>query len=379
MIRARRRPAPDTALKRFTSRLGPPVPAAELLLQVAEALRASLGASRAEVWTTDGAQLVRTVSVPHIGEGDAVDVGPREREQLRKPDVYSAAWARVWLPGLLEGRPECSLRIAPVVNDGETLGVLVVESDDDFTTADATVLSELARHLGLSLHNERLRLELEATLADVRRANEELRASRARIVAAADAERRRIERDLHDGAQQQLIALSIDLRRARDVVETDPEAAASRMDHATQAAAAAIEDLANLAHGIYPPILRDSGLVAALRVIARRHRSPIELDIPRFDRPPPEVEAAVYFAILEAVQNAAKHAPDALVSIRIAVRGGMLDFEVADDGPGFDPDAASRGHGMFNLSDRLGALGGTVGWDTAPGAGTRVRGTVPIA
>lgn len=379
MIRARRRSHPGAALERFTSRLGPPVPAAERLLQVAEALKASLRATRAEVWTTEGDRLVRTVSVPHSGEGDEVEFGRREREQLCKPDVYSAAWARVWLPALLDGRQGRELRIAPVVNDGEPLGVLIVESDDDFTTADATVLSELARHLGLSLHNERLRIALEATLADVRRANEELRASRARVVEAADAERRRIERDLHDGAQQQLLALSIDLRRAGDVLDRDPSAAAARLAQAGESAAAAIEDLANLAHGIYPPVLRDSGLVAALRVVARRHRGPIELDLQRFARPPAAVEAAVYFAILEAVQNAAKHAPGARVSILVAEGDALLRFEVADDGPGFDPEAVRRGHGMLNLSDRLGALGGSVEWDAAVGAGTRVSGAVPVA
>jgi signal transduction histidine kinase len=291
-------------------------------------------------------------------------------------------WAKVWLPALLADRAESSLRIAPVVNEGEPLGVIVVQRAENaraFTTADGTVLTELARHLGLSLHNERLRQALEQTLAEVRRANEDLRASRARVVEAADAERRRIERDLHDGAQQQLIALTIDLRRARDVLADNPQVAAERLDRAAEAAAAAISELADLAHGIYPPVLRDSGLIAALRVVVRRHRSPVELEAERFARLPAAVEAAVYFAVLEGMQNAAKHAPGAHVTVRISQPDGQVEFEIADDGPGFVIGANHRGQGMLNISDRVGALGGTVVWDSAPGAGTCVRGAVPVA
>ncbi|MEA2400309.1 MAG: hypothetical protein QOK00_712 [Thermoleophilaceae bacterium] len=207
----------------------------------------------------------------------------------------------------------------------------------------------------------------------------DLRDARSRIIEAADAERRRIERDLHDGAQQQLIALTIDLRRARDVLADNPQVAAERLDRAAEAAAAAISELADLAHGIYPPVLRDSGLIAALRVVVRRHRSPVELEAERFARLPAAVEAAVYFAVLEGMQNAAKHAPDAHVTVRISQPDGQVEFEIADDGPGFVIGANHRGQGMLNISDRVGALGGTVVWDSAPGAGTCVRGAVPVA
>jgi signal transduction histidine kinase len=366
-------------IERFTARLGPAIPAEELLLQLAEALKASLHATRAEVWLLDADRLERSVSVPHLGEGDHFQLGGRERRQLGKSNVFGRSWAEIWMPGLLADRAACSLRLAPVVNAGEPLGLLAVEraADDDFNGAEEGVLGELARHLGLSLRNERLRAALEATLDEVRLANEELRASRARVVETADAERRRIERDLHDGAQQQLIALSIELRHAGDVVEDDAGAAKARIGRASAAVDEAIKELGDLAHGIYPPILRESGLAAALRVAARRHPSPVELDAAGLGRHPASIEAALYFAGVEALQNAAKHAPGAAVTVTIAEREDAVALEVIDDGPGFDIDAVRRGDGMLNIGDRLGAIGGTVRWESSPGSGTRLVGAVP--
>jgi signal transduction histidine kinase len=376
-----RRSRPEVVLERFTSRLGPPIASDELLLQLVEALKASLRASRAEAWMVDAEGLERTVSVPHLAEGDRLVIGARERAQLSRPLVYGPAWARMWVPSLLDHRDPCSLRIAPVVNDGEPLAVLVIERavDSDFTSAEERVLAELARHLGLSLHNERLRAALEATLADVQRANEELRLSRTRIVETADAERRRIERDLHDGTQQQLIALSIELKLARDALGSSAPAVATRLEHAATAAEHAIDELTDLAHGIYPPVLRNAGLEAALRMAALRHPFPVHVAADGLGRHSAAVEAAIYFAVLEAMQNAAKHAPGAVVDIGLAERDGAVTFEVADDGPGFEFDGTHRGHGVLNICDRIGAIGGTVAWETKPGAGTRVRGSVPIA
>lgn len=367
-------------LARFTSRLGPPIPADELLLQLVEALKASLRASRAEAWMVDGSRLQRTVSVPHADEGDHFVLGASERAQLSKPTVYGRTWAALWAPPLLEGRGDGCLRIAPVVSEGEPLAVLVVEraAAQDFSTAEEAVIVELGRHLGLSLHNERLRAALEATLADVRQANEDLRASRARIVEAADAERRRIERDLHDGAQQQLIGLSIELQLALRALGSDPTAAAARIEKASVSLADAMDVLADLAHGIYPPELRAAGLAAALRTAAQRHPSPVRVIARELKRLPPTVEAAVYFVVVEALQNAAKHAPGAEVSVTTGEREGRVVFEVCDDGPGFVVPTAPRGQGMLNMRDRLGALGGVVTWDSAPGRGTRVHGSVPV-
>jgi signal transduction histidine kinase len=373
-------------LERFTSRLGPPIAAEEMLLQLVEALKASLRATRAEAWIVDADRVERRVAVPHSGEGDHFVIGERERRQLSRSYLYGHAWAQLWTPALLAGRATSALRIAPVVNEGQALAILVVErpGGEDFTTAEERALTELARHLGLSLHNERLREALEATLADVRRVNSELRASRARIVETADAERRRIERDLHDGAQQQLIALSIDLKLARDALAGDIPAAAARIDHASRAVADAIEELSDLAHGIYPPILREAGLEAAVRMAARRHPSPVAIEAGGLRRQPPGVEAAIYFVVVEALQNAAKHAPDAPVMVTVTdadadadAGGSAVRFEVADAGPGFVPGEAHHGQGMLNICDRIGAIGGTVAWESAPGSGTRVTGSVP--
>jgi signal transduction histidine kinase len=203
----------------------------------------------------------------------------------------------------------------------------------------------------------------------------ELCAARARAVEAADAERARIERDLHDGAQQQLLALAIHLHRAKAALSDSEGECASRIDTACAAAAAAIEELNDLAQSGHPRVLRDSGLIAALRVVAGRQTVPILLEIERFERPPAAVEAALYFTIVEALQNAVKHAPGARVAVRI--RAG-LHFEVTDDGPGFAPDRSRGGRGVDNIRDRIGALGGTVEWHTEQGAGTRVAGFVAI-
>jgi signal transduction histidine kinase len=139
-----------------------------------------------------------------------------------------------------------------------------------------------------------------------------------------------------------------------------------------------IRELRELAHGIYPPLLVDSGLPDALRAVASR--TPLDVDVVTdgIGRYPGDVEAAIYFCCLEALQNASKHAPDAHVAVRVWEDAGGLLFEVADDGPGFDVRLARRGHGFVNMSDRLGAIGGTVRWESVPSSGTTITGSVPI-
>jgi signal transduction histidine kinase len=240
------------------------------------------------------------------------------------------------------------------------------------------VLTELARQVGLALHNVALDSALQASLDEVRRQAEELQASRARIVATADAERRRIERNLHDGAQQHLVALAVNLRLARDFVGDDPETAAAMLDELATSIRDTITELRDLAHGIYPPLLMDSGLPEALRAAAGRNPLDVVVEAEGLRRYPTEVEAAVYFCCLEALQNAAKHAPEAKASVVVRDDGTELRFEVIDDGPGFAPEAMRRGHGFVNMSDRLGAIGGSVSWDSNPGHGARIRGSVPV-
>ena len=214
----------------------------------------------------------------------------------------------------------------------------------------------------------------------LRRNDEELRESRARVVAASDAARQKVERDLHDGAQQHLVLLNLKLAQAEKRAETDPQAAAEMIRRAKADLARALEELRDLAHGIYPSVLTEDGLPEALREAAARSAIPASVECDGAGRYASELEAAVYFCCLEALQNAAKYAgAEARVAVRLAENERGLHFEVADDGAGFDPVAAASSAGVQNMRDRIGALGGTLEIESAPGAGTRVAGTVPVA
>ena len=207
---------------------------------------------------------------------------------------------------------------------------------------------------------------------------EELRASRQRLVAAQDAERRRLERNIHDGAQQQLVALAVKVRLARQLAERDQGKAEDLLQQAEREVTEALEDLRDLARGIYPPLLADRGLVAALQAQARKSPVPVRLEAVSVDRYPQEAEAAVYFCVLEALQNVAKYAGAGSVRVEIAGDGGGLRFSVTDDGAGFDPDTARSGSGLQGMADRLAALGGSFDVRSAPGRGTSVEGRLPV-
>jgi len=374
------RQPPDEVLRTWGSRLSRSIPMDELLLQLAESLRKVLVLRRAEIWTGTPAHLELAVSVPDR-LADPLVLGPEEQPVVTRAGVTGNAWLEVWLPALLEGRDRAQLRVAPASHSGELLGLLVIErrtDDDQFTEEDDRVLTELARQVGLALHNVQLDSALQESLANVKRANEELRASRARIVATGDAERRKIERNLHDGAQQHLVALAVNLRLTKDILADDPESAVEMLDALGAAVKDTIQELRDLAHGIYPPLLMDSGLAEALRAAANRSPLAVSVDAEGLDRYPSELEAAVYFCCLEALQNAGKHAPDADVEITLREANGEVRFTVADDGPGFDVAAATAGHGFVNMSDRVGAIGGTVEWDSQPGAGATISGRIPV-
>jgi signal transduction histidine kinase len=207
----------------------------------------------------------------------------------------------------------------------------------------------------------------------------ELRASRTRVVLAADAERRRIERDLHDGAQQHLIGLAVHLRLARELADTEPEKAKDLLEGLDDEIEETLERVRDLAHGIYPPLLQDRGLADALAAAVLR--APITAQVQAHDlgRYPPDVEATVYFCCLEALQNAAKHAGEgATATVRVRANGRGLDFEVADDGSGFEAGYGRIGVGMTNMRDRVGAIGGSLHIESSPG-GTTVAGSIPLA
>jgi signal transduction histidine kinase len=374
------REAPDEVLRTFGSRLTRAIPMDELLLQLAESLRKTMSLTSAEVYTGTGEVLERTASVPDLGPASLV-VSPRERPVVTRAGVSGTAWASVWLPALLQGRENEQVRVAPVSHAGELLGLIVVERTtmaSAFSEDDDRVLTDLARQVGLALHNSQLDTALQTTLDEVRKQADALRESRARIVASGDAERRRVERNLHDGAQQHLVALAVNLRLARDIIVDDQEAGLEMLEQLAGEVQETIKELRELAHGIYPPLLVDSGLVEALRAAANRNPLPVDIVADGIGRYASETEAAVYFCCLEALQNAAKHAPDARVEIRLWEESGGLLFTVTDDGPGFDPEKAQRGHGYVNMADRLGAIGGTVRWDSEIGKGSQVRGSVPL-
>ena len=258
----------------------------ELLLQLAESLRKTMGLTRAEVYTGGGEVLERAVSVPDAGRRTIL-ISERERPVVTRAGVSGNAWTSIWLPALLDGRERSQLRVAPISHGGELLGLIVVERPaeaDAFSEEDDRVLTELARQAGLAFHNVQLDAALQTTLDELRKQADELRESRARIVATADAERRRVERDLHDGAQQHLVALAVNLRLARDIIADDPGGGAEMLEQMAEDVQATIRELRELAHGIYPPLLADAGLAEALRAAAgpvhdpgrrerRRHRA----------------------------------------------------------------------------------------------------------
>jgi signal transduction histidine kinase len=213
-----------------------------------------------------------------------------------------------------------------------------------------------------------------AALANVD-AREQLAASRARIVEAADAARRRIERDLHDGAQQRLVSLALTLRRLESSLE--PNSAASReLAIARAELDAALEELRELARGIHPSILTDRGLEAALAAVAGRSTVPVELDVDGCANLPLSVQTTAYFVVAEALTNASKHAHSDRVEVRVAVSDGHALVDVRDDGSGgVDP---ARGSGLSGLVDRVSALGGTLEIESPAGAGTTIRALIPL-
>jgi signal transduction histidine kinase len=267
----------------------------------------------------------------------------------------------------LPDAPACPRQLVTEARDGAGNGVAILHADlrGEPELAEAAAAGAL-----LALDNARLESDLHETVVELRR-------SRARLVAAGDAERRRIERDLHDGAQQQLVALRIKLGLMAEVARGDAGLSA-RVAELASGLEEALEELRELAHGIYPPILADEGLGGALRAAALRSELSVTVDA-RVGRYEPQVEEAIYYVCLEALQNAAKHGgPDAAPAVSVTERDGRLTFMVVDRGFGFDPATVHRGAGMRSMEDRIGAVGGQLEIGSAIGSGTVVTGMAPL-
>jgi signal transduction histidine kinase len=264
-------------------------------------------------------------------------------------------------------------RVVEVRHQGELLGALGLtkRAGESLTPVEEKLLTDLAAQAGLVLKNVGLTSELLERLED-------LRASRQRLVAAQDEERRRLERNLHDGAQQNLVALKVKLGLAEAFAEKDPARAKELVAQLKLDADEALETLRDLARGIYPPLLADKGLVAALESQARKATLPVSVSASGIGRYSQDIEAAVYFCCLEALQNVQKYAQASRASLQLIQVDGTLEFAVEDDGIGFDPAYAKRGSGLTNMSDRLDALGGRVDLKSADGHGAKIFGRIPL-
>jgi signal transduction histidine kinase len=265
--------------------------------------------------------------------------------------------------------PRSDQQLTAFERDGQPAVAIVHDSQ---LSEDPELLQTAGAVALLALENAKLDAAWKESLG-------QLADSRARLVSAADRERRRLERDLHDGAQQRLVAALINLSVADELADNGKPDLRERFSEATQEVEEALAELRELAHGIYPPALGRWGLGRAFALLAHRHRGVMVVSETGMARFPAEVEAAIYYCGLEAVQNASKHGGrDARISIRLHSDDRQLHLEVRDDGPGFDVDRAHDGIGLQNMRDRLGAVGGHVEITSQPGEGTLVAAAAPI-
>jgi signal transduction histidine kinase len=330
-----RRATPYEVLTEFSERVGDAYATEDVLQRMAQILGEGAGASAARVRLRIGGELRPVAAWPPNAAAE---------------DGASPAQTTV-----------------EVRDKGELLGALSVEmpANDPMTPAKERLVNDLASQAGLVLRNVRL--------------VEELRAAQRRLVTAQDHERRRLERNIHDGAQQQLVALSVKSRLAHGLVDRDPAKSQELLAQIGAELETALGDLRDLARGIYPPLLADKGLGSALEAQATRSPLPVRVEAGGVGRFAQELEAALYFSCLEALQNVAKYAEASSATVRLARDNGHVTFEVADDGRGFDPDATASGTGLQGMADRIAAVGGRLEVRSAPGTGTVIRGEVPVA
>jgi signal transduction histidine kinase len=344
------RATPYEVLSQFSERVAESYAADDVLPRMAQVLADGTGAARADVWLRAGDVLRQAASWP---------LGSAATEPAR---VVGDS-----LPRMLD-----TDRAVEVRHQGELLGVLTVtkRKGESLTPVEEKLLTDLAGQAGLVLKNVGLTAELLVRLED-------LRTSRQRLVAAQDAERRRLERNLHDGAQQNLVALKVKLGLAEMFADKDPAKAKATLAELKVDTDEALETLRDLARGIYPPLLADQGLAAALKSQARKATLPVRVESDGVGRYPQEVEAAVYFCCLEALQNVQKYADAQTAVVKLEGSDSGLRFEVSDDGHGFDSALVRRGAGLTNMTDRIDALGGSLELASTPGGGTKIHGSLP--
>ena len=338
------RATPYEVLSHFSEHVGETYSGEDILVRMARLLAEGTGATSAVVWLRVGRELRPAAMWP--ADGAAATALPLVGDE---PPVLDEATASV-----------------PVSHQGELLGLLTITKppNEPLSPVEDKLVADLAGQAGLVLANSRL--------------IEDLRASRQRLVAVQDEERRRLERNLHDGAQQQLVALAVRLRLARTTASKDLAGADRMLEQLEGDVADALENLRELARGVYPPLLADKGLAAAIEAQSRRSSVPVRVDADGIGRYPQELETAVYFCTLEALQNAAKYAGANEIVVCLLEEDGELVLSIHDDGRGFDRAATPLGSGQQNMADRLAALGGTLDIRSRPGGGTTVSGRIPV-
>jgi signal transduction histidine kinase len=348
------RTAPYDLLTGFADSVTGSFPADELPARTAMILADATGAAWAQVWLSVRGQFTLAATWP--GDDVAANQPPDVRDQSSS------------VPGR---------HIRAVQYGGRTLGALTLQlrEGSSLTPVEERLFASLATQAGMALRSTQLRAELAQRLIELSVRAEELQASRARLVATQDEERQRLERDIHDGAQQHLVALGVNLRLAKMLASRAPERAAQLVAEQQVAAEDAMETLSRLANGIYPAVLAHAGLESALCAAAAASPIPVEVDSSVVDRFPGEVEASLYFCGLEALQNAAKHSGATRITVQLRLSDG-LRLEVADDGLGF-PSGDTTGSGVANMLDRIESVGGTLSIDSHHGRGTTVCAKIP--
>ena len=341
-----KRATPYEVLAGFAERASETYSTDDVLPRLVRVLAEGIGAERATVWLAVGSELRPASSWP-----DGATASPALRRSGSDQD----------LPAFPDRE-----RAFPVRHGGELLGAIsvVTPPTEPLGPDRERLVSDVAAQTGLVLRNVRL--------------IEDLRESRRRIVATQDVRAKALERNIHDGAQQQLVALAVKQRLAETMVDRDPTKAKSMLADIQAETHDALENLRDLARGIYPPLLADQGLAAALQAQGRKSMVPVDVHADGIGRCSQEVESAVYFSCLEAMQNVTKYAHASRVTIDLEESGGSLLFSVVDDGVGFDIDATSYGTGLQGMADRLDAISGSLEVRSAPGGGTTVEGMVPL-